>query len=140
MAGAQARIACALTPRRIAIGMRIAPNSPECGSIRAAWQTLRPRNPVAPAPRLYLITPPVEHAAIFARELAAALETADVAAVLLRLAEADERSQIDRVRAVGAAVQDKNIALLLDRSCRAGGGGRRRRRAPDRDRGVFLGG
>jgi thiamine-phosphate pyrophosphorylase len=37
-----------------------------------------------------------------------------VAAVLLRLAEADERTQINRAKAVAAIVQDRNVALLLD--------------------------
>ena len=51
----------------------------------------------APAPRLYLVTPPVEDAAAFARELAAALGAADVAAVLLRLADS-RRARADQPR------------------------------------------
>jgi thiamine-phosphate pyrophosphorylase len=75
----------------------------------------RPKQPQArPAPRLYLITPPVADAAQFAGDLSAALAAADVAAVLLRLAGADERTLINRVKALAPLVQDKDAALLLD--------------------------
>jgi thiamine-phosphate pyrophosphorylase len=67
-----------------------------------------------PAPRLYLVTPPVADAQAFSMQLAAALAAGDVAAVLLRLAEGDERTQINRAKALGAVVQDKDAALLLD--------------------------
>ena len=67
-----------------------------------------------PAPQLYLVTPQVGDAAVFARELAVALDAADIAAVLLRLAEADERSQINIVKALAPLVQGKGVALLLD--------------------------
>ena len=53
-----------------------------------------------PAPRLYLVTPPVADAQAFAATLAAALAAGDVAAVLLRLAEADERTQINCAKAL----------------------------------------
>ena len=46
--------------------------------------------------------------------LAAALAAGDVAAVLLRLAEGDERTQINRAKTLSPAVQDKGAALLLD--------------------------
>jgi thiamine-phosphate pyrophosphorylase len=42
------------------------------------------------------------------------LDAGDVAAVLLRLADADERSLINRIKALAAPVQDKGAALLLD--------------------------
>jgi thiamine-phosphate pyrophosphorylase len=67
-----------------------------------------------PAPRLYLITPPVTDASRFAAELTAALDAADIAAVLVRLADGDERSLINQVKALAPAVQDKGAALLLD--------------------------
>jgi len=67
-----------------------------------------------PAPRLYLITPPVAEAAAFATSLAAALAAGDVAAVLLRLADGDERSLINCVKALCPVVQDRGAALLLD--------------------------
>ena len=67
-----------------------------------------------PKPRLYLVTPPIEDATAFAVTLAAALEAGDVAAVLLRLADADERTQINRAKTVSTVVQDRGVALLLD--------------------------
>ena len=66
-----------------------------------------------PAPRLYLVTPPVADAQAFSSILAAAMAAGDVAAVLLRLAEADERTQINRAKALGPLVQDSGAALLL---------------------------
>ena len=67
-----------------------------------------------PAPRLYLVTPQVEDATAFSVSLAAALDAGDVAAVLLRLGDADERTLINRAKALCAVVQDKGAALLLD--------------------------
>jgi thiamine-phosphate pyrophosphorylase len=64
--------------------------------------------------RLYLVTPAIADAAAFAPELAAALEEADVAAVLLHLRDADERSQINVIKALASVVQDKGVALLID--------------------------
>ncbi|MGA2895698.1 MAG: thiamine phosphate synthase [Xanthobacteraceae bacterium] len=65
-------------------------------------------------PRLYLTTPLLDDAAGFARELEAALDSADIAAVLLRLAEADERTLINRAKSVATLVQRRDVALLLD--------------------------
>jgi thiamine-phosphate pyrophosphorylase len=65
-------------------------------------------------PRVYLVTPPIADAAAFERDLAAALDTGAVAAVLLRLADGDERTQINRVKALAPMVQGKDVALLLD--------------------------
>jgi thiamine-phosphate pyrophosphorylase len=67
-----------------------------------------------PAPRLYLLTPRIEDVTAFTAHLAAALSAGDVAAVLLRLAAADERTLINRAKLLGAIVQAKNVALLLD--------------------------
>jgi len=66
------------------------------------------------APRLYLVTPPIEDAAAFAPALEAALAAGDVAAVLLRLAGADERTLINRAKALAPAVQRRDVALILD--------------------------
>jgi thiamine-phosphate pyrophosphorylase len=71
-------------------------------------------NPQHPTPRLYLVTAPLGDTAAFARELPAALAAGDVAAVLLRLAQADERTLINRVKEIAAVVQRREIALLLD--------------------------
>jgi len=70
--------------------------------------------PKRPAPRLYLVTPQVTDALSFARELGEALDTADIAAVLLRLKPADERTAINRVKALAPIAQGKDTALVLD--------------------------
>jgi thiamine-phosphate pyrophosphorylase len=76
--------------------------------------TTRPkRAEPRPAPRFYLITPPLADTAAFSATLADALAAGDVAAVLLRLADADERSLINRAKALVPAVQDKGAALLI---------------------------
>ena len=64
--------------------------------------------------RLYLITPQLGDTAAFARDLGAALQAGDIAAVLLRLEGADERTMINRAKAVAAVVQRHDIALLFD--------------------------
>ncbi|HEY1475095.1 MAG TPA: thiamine phosphate synthase [Pseudolabrys sp.] len=67
-----------------------------------------------PLPRLYLVTPPVADAAAFSAQLAVALAAGDIAAVLLRLSEADERTQINHAKALCPIVQATGAALLLD--------------------------
>lgn len=67
-----------------------------------------------PQPRLYLVTPLVADANAFADRLAAAVAAGDVAAVLLRLEEADERTLINRVKQLAPVVQRREAALLLD--------------------------
>ena len=67
-----------------------------------------------PRQRLYLVTPELGDTASFANTLDAVLTTADIAAVLLRLADADERTLVNRAKTVAAAVQRRDIALLLD--------------------------
>src|SRR3984957_3239768 len=71
-------------------------------------------SPQRAVPRLYLVTPFLDDTASFISTLDTALAAGDVAAVLLRLADADERSLINRAKAVAAAVQRRDIALLLD--------------------------
>jgi thiamine-phosphate pyrophosphorylase len=70
--------------------------------------------PPRPPPRLYLFTPFVDDPAAFVAKLEAALGVADIAAVLLRLAAADERTLVNRVKALAPAVQRRDVALLLD--------------------------
>ncbi len=65
-------------------------------------------------PRLYLFTPRIDDAEAFAGALEAALAAGDVAAVLLRLADSDERALINRAKAIAAIVQRRDVALLLD--------------------------
>jgi thiamine-phosphate pyrophosphorylase len=72
----------------------------------------QPPEPRRPAPRLYLVTPP--DPAGLAEGLASALAAAEVAAVLMRLPESDERTQIRQVQAVAPIVQGRGAALLLD--------------------------
>jgi len=67
-----------------------------------------------PQPRLYLLTRRLADAAAFRAELSAALEAGDVAAVLLRLADVDERTQTNVAKALVAVTQAKDVALLLD--------------------------
>jgi len=57
---------------------------------------------------------PIEDAAAFAAPLADALSAGDVAAVLLRLAEADERTLINRLKTLCPVPQDKDAAALID--------------------------
>jgi len=68
----------------------------------------------APVPRLYIVTPLVADTAGIATPLQDALAAADVAAVLLRLAPADERTLINRVKALAPAVQEQGTALILE--------------------------
>jgi thiamine-phosphate pyrophosphorylase len=70
--------------------------------------------PSRPAPRLYLATPLVDDPAALIASLPALLAGADVAAVLLRLAPADDRTLINRVKALAPIIQDSGAALLLD--------------------------
>jgi thiamine-phosphate pyrophosphorylase len=71
-------------------------------------------NAERPRPRLYLVTPELDDTAAFAAAMDRVLRSGDVAAVLLRLNEGDERTLINRAKAVAAAVQGRDIALLLD--------------------------
>ena len=65
------------------------------------------------APRMSVMTPPMT--AGLADALAAMLEAADVAAVLLALPDADERGLISGIKTLAPVVQGKGAALLLDR-------------------------
>jgi len=80
-----------------------------------------------PARRLYLVSPQFSDTTKLADTLAAALESADVAAVLLRLASADDRTLINRAKTLAPVVQESGAALLLgghpDLVARAGADG-----------------
>jgi thiamine-phosphate pyrophosphorylase len=67
-----------------------------------------------PQPRLYLVTPPLADTGAFTDRLAAAMAAGDVAAVLLRLEDTDERTLINRVKQLAPLVQQRDAALLLD--------------------------
>jgi thiamine-phosphate pyrophosphorylase len=70
--------------------------------------------PAPPAPRLYLATQPVTDAAALAPLLDELLAVADIAAVLVRLADTDERGKINRVKALAVSIQKPGAALLLE--------------------------
>jgi thiamine-phosphate pyrophosphorylase len=60
------------------------------------------------------VTPPVSDPAAFSSELMPVVEAADVAVVLLRLGDADERTLINSVKDIAPPVQDRGIALLVE--------------------------
>lgn len=70
--------------------------------------------PPRPAPRLYLATPAVDDPAALVAELPGLLAAADVAAVLLRLKETDQRTMITRIKALAPPVQKAGAALLVE--------------------------
>ena len=72
----------------------------------------KPADPRRPAPRLYLVAP--QDPAGLTERLTQALDAADVAAVLLRLPQADERARVNHAKALAPTVQGKGAALLLD--------------------------
>jgi thiamine-phosphate pyrophosphorylase len=80
-----------------------------------------------PAPRLYLTTPPLVDPSAFLPRLSTALDAGDIAALLLRFGEADERTLINCAKALADRAQNANAALLLDRrfelAARAGADG-----------------
>lgn len=67
-----------------------------------------------PPARLYLVAPALADARAAVDLIGPALAAADVAAVLLRLAAADERTLINRVKEIAPVVQERGAALLLD--------------------------
>jgi thiamine-phosphate pyrophosphorylase len=70
--------------------------------------------PPRPVPRLYLATPEIDDPSQLAAGLPGLLAAVDVAAVLLRLKETDQRTMISRIKALAPVVQDSGAALLLD--------------------------
>jgi thiamine-phosphate pyrophosphorylase len=70
--------------------------------------------PPRPLPRLYLATPAIDDPQGLLGILPGLLAETDVAAVLLRLKQADPRTLLARIKALAPLVQDKGAALLLD--------------------------
>ncbi|MEH2566335.1 thiamine phosphate synthase [Bradyrhizobium sp. AZCC 2289] len=70
--------------------------------------------PPRPVPRLYLATPEIDDPSQLAAGLSGLLAAADVAAVLLRLKQTDQRTLISRIKTLAPVVQDGGAALLLD--------------------------
>jgi thiamine-phosphate pyrophosphorylase len=73
-----------------------------------------PNTPTLPPSRLYLVTPALADPQAAADLLGPALAAADIAAVLLRLAAADERALINRIKEIAPMVQERGAALLVD--------------------------
>ncbi len=67
-----------------------------------------------PIPDLYLLTPVLGDPAAFLPALDAACAAGPVVAVLIRLAPADERTLINRVKVLAAAVERHEIAAIVD--------------------------
>lgn len=67
-----------------------------------------------PAPRLYVATPALEDPSSLIASLPGLLAAADIAAVLLRLKETDQRTMISRIKTLAPPVQNAGAALLLD--------------------------
>ena len=63
--------------------------------------------------RLYLLSPVIEDADAFALRLAEGCRAGAVAAVLLRLAAADERTLVNRVKALAPGAQEAGAAVLV---------------------------
>ena len=72
------------------------------------------RTAARPKARLYILAPVANDLARLSENLAEISGAVDVAAVLLRLPGADERSLINRVKAVAPGVQAAGAALLID--------------------------
>src|SRR5215211_6480109 len=69
-----------------------------------------------PIARLYLATPPIADAEAFAPRLAEACAAGEVAAVLLRLEAADERTLVKRVKALAGAAPTGSMSRPVRRS------------------------
>jgi thiamine-phosphate pyrophosphorylase len=67
-----------------------------------------------PQPRLYLVAPTAADIVALKLDLLAALDCAEIAAVLLRLPHDDDRALTNRVKALAPAVQNFGAALILD--------------------------
>jgi thiamine-phosphate pyrophosphorylase len=70
--------------------------------------------PPRPPPRLYLATPEVDDPSRLVAQLPELLAAADVAAVLVRLKETDQRSMISRLKQLAPAIQNAGAALLVE--------------------------
>lgn len=71
--------------------------------------------PERPPCRLYLITPPaIPDLAVFARDLEAALDAGDVAALQIRLKDADDAAVLAAVAALKPLAQARGVAVILN--------------------------
>ena len=67
-----------------------------------------------PWQRLYLITPAIGELERFTEDFERALGAGDIAAVLLRLTDAGERTLIERSKRIAEVVQARDVALVID--------------------------
>jgi len=74
---------------------------------------MTPQSGNRPNPRLYLLTPEVSDPAALSGALAEIFRAADVAAILLRLRETDQRGLINKAKAVAPSVQAAGTALIV---------------------------
>lgn len=71
--------------------------------------------PPRPPCRLYLITPPViPDLDAFARDLAAALDAGDVAALQIRLKDVDDAAILEAVAALAPVARARGVAVILN--------------------------
>src|SRR5437660_1644739 len=75
---------------------------------------MSPSSSIRPRPRLYILTPAVSDGAALSGMLAQIFGAVNVAAVLLRLPDTDERGLINRVKSAARGVQGAGAALLVD--------------------------
>lgn len=74
-----------------------------------------PQIPIRPPCRLYLITPPViPDLDVFAAALETALGAGDVAALQVRLKDADDAAVLAAVKRLGPVARAHNVALILN--------------------------
>ena len=71
--------------------------------------------PPRPPCRLYLITPPaIPDLDIFARDLAAALDAGDVAALQIRLKDVDDAAVLEAVETLAPVARARGVAVILN--------------------------
>lgn len=74
-----------------------------------------PQIPIRPPCRLYLITPPgIPDLDVFATALETALGAGDVAALQVRLKDADDAAVLAAVKRLGPVARAHNVALILN--------------------------
>jgi thiamine-phosphate pyrophosphorylase len=74
----------------------------------------KPAEPRRLAPRLYLVATLAGDPGGLAQNLTVSLAAGDIAALLLQLPEADERTLLTHIEALAPRVQESGAALLLD--------------------------
>lgn len=75
------------------------------------------RNPppdILPETQLVLVTPPIGEVDAFLERIAAALAGGPVAAVVARLEAGDDRTLVNRIKALAPAVQKQGAALMIE--------------------------